>query len=162
MANQHQLIFELIPRLRRFARAVSGDADMGDNAVKSAIVDALRRPLASQDKERLFCSFSSAIYGVFEMQEVPRGTQPVAANAEIDSSNVVDRLMSLSLPERAAIVLATTEALAYRSIAEIMSIGELAMRAHLTRAREKLCVGRIDHPEPGAGGEGHVRKTSHK
>lgn len=160
MADRHQLILELIPRLRRFARAVSGDIGLGDDAVKSAIVDALRQRFGSQDQERLFRSLLSAIYGDFKMQDAIGAVRPVAANSAVDASNVADRLRALPLAERAALVLATTEALSYRSIAEIMGVDEMALRGHLAQAREKLGVGSIDQPDLPADGVGYVRAAS--
>lgn len=160
MADRHQLILELIPRLRRFAHAVCGDTDAGDDAVNSALVEAMHRPISSRDQERLFRGLLSAIYSGLEPQKSLAAVKPVAAIAMADSSKVADLLTSLSVPERAALILATTEALAYRSIAEIMGIGEPSVRAHLTRAREKLRVGLIDQIEAEANGEGHVRAAS--
>ncbi len=160
MAEQHQLILELVPRLRRFARAISGDADAGDDAVKSAIVDALQQPFASQNKKRLFCRLLSSIYADLKVQDRTGAGRPVAANAAPDLSNAAKRLMSLSLPERAALVLVTTEELAYHLIAEVMGTGEAVARGHLARARGKLCVDSNDQPDSLTDGEGHVRAAS--
>lgn len=160
MADRHELILELIPRLRRFARAVAGDAGLGDDVVKLAIVDALHQPVASKDKEAVFQRMLATVFHKVRQRVRPDVAQPVGANAAIDPSNVADRLMSLSLPERAALVLATTEALAYANIGEIIGTGEPAVRGYLTQAREKLCVGSFDHPEPIAEGEHPVRATS--
>lgn len=160
MADRQQLILDLIPRLRRFAHAVCGDTGIGDDAVNSALVEAMRQPLASRNKERLFHSLLSAIYGGLKTGNGLAAVKPDATNAAVGSSTMADRLMSLSLQERAAIVLATTEALAYRSIAGIMGVGEPDVRTHLRQAREKLCADSMGQPEPEGNGEGHVRAAS--
>ena len=160
MVDRYQLILGLIPKLRRFAHAVSGDAGIGDEIVKTSIGDVLKQQFVSRDKENLYRSLLSEVYRGTRVWDGSVTPCSIAAHAGIESSNVTDRLMSLSLPERAALVLATTDTLAYSTIAEIMGIGESAVRGYLTQARGKLSVGRIDHSEPIVEGESPVRATS--
>ena len=134
----------MIPALRRYARALTHDADIADDLVQDTLVRALR-------SERLFLGgdIRSWLYTILtnlnrnrrrslarKPQFMPLlDTAAEASGTEAESRDIARALATLVDDQRAVLLLVTLEGLSYREIAEIQGVPIGTVMSRLARAR---------------------------
>lgn len=149
-------IADLVPRLRRFAYALSGSRDEGDDIVQTACVKALGKLDQFRPGTRLDRWMFQIVRNQFLDERRRRGRQgePVSPETtELLSDEGVaagrgeHRLMletvrraMTSLPEdqRTILALVAVEGLSYREAAEVLSLPIGTVMSRLARARARL------------------------
>lgn len=151
---QHELV-ELVPRLRRFAYALTGSADAGDDLVQAACERALR----SAEQFRAGTRMDSWMFRIMQnlwlddrRRRRVRGTQidPETAGLSDDGfgarqledqvalAQVRAAVDTLPDDQRAVLVLVAIEGLNYREAADVLDLPMGTVMSRLARARARL------------------------
>lgn len=143
---------ELLPRLRRFARALAGNPQDADDLVQTAV----ERALARASQWRTDMRLDAWLYGIVRnawIDEVrSRGRvrhlfAPDEAGANVGESPIDAQVIRMSveaamakLPEeqRSAVALVLIEGLAYKEAAAVLEIPMGTLTSRLARGREAL------------------------
>lgn len=143
---------ELLPRLRRFARALAGDPQDADDLLQTAV----ERALARASQWRTDMRLDAWLYGIVrnawidEARARSRGRRlfaPDDAGAQVGESPIEAQLVRMSveaamarLPEeqRSAVALVLIEGLAYKEAAAVLEIPMGTLTSRLARGREAL------------------------
>ncbi len=150
--NEAERLVELIPRLRRYARALVGDRSSADDLVQ----DTLERAWAKLHLYRRGTDLRAWLFTVMHNVHVNkvRATRPtdslddempeLALRAPQGDALVVrdlDRAIAI-LPgeQRAVLLLVTLEDMSYEEVARALGIPIGTVMSRLSRAREKLRV----------------------
>src|SRR5690606_15081831 len=148
--NEAERLVELIPRLRRYARALAGDSASADDLVQ----DTLERAWAKLHLYRRGTDLRAWLFSVMhnvhinqrrtmrptetideDMAELAQRSQQADALVVRD----LDRAIALLPPEqRAVLLLVTLEDMSYEEVARTLSIPMGTVMSRLSRAREKL------------------------
>lgn len=153
-AFQQDLV-AVVPRLRRFAYALTGSRDTGDDLVQSACERALRNSDSFQQGTRLDSWMYRIIQNLWlddRRKEKVRGTQIDSDSIHLSDQGAaakrLDDRMTLaqirlavdSLPEdqKSVLVLVAIEGINYREAAEILGIPIGTIMSRLSRARDRL------------------------
>lgn len=157
----------LLPRLRRFARALSGSADRADDLVQSACERALRAQARFVPGTRLDAWMFRIIRNLWidglraedggarrvlpleQAAAVPAAAGPADAETRLALEDVRRAMAALPEQQREIIVLVCVEGLSYREAAEVLDVPIGTVMSRLARARLALAAA-ID---PGAAGE---------
>jgi RNA polymerase sigma factor (sigma-70 family) len=148
--NEAERLVELIPRLRRYARALVGERASADDLVQ----DTLERAWAKLHLYRRGTDLRAWLFTVMHNVHVNkvramRATDPLdedlpemALRAPQGDSLVMrdlDRSVALLPPEqRAVLLLVTLEDMSYEDVARTLGIPMGTVMSRLSRAREKL------------------------
>ena len=146
------LLIEQIPRLRRYARALTGDSTQADDLVQDCLERACR-------KSRLWRTGSDIRAWLFTMlhnlhvsrirKEARRGTEvPLGSGAEgyhrdgtdahLGWHDVQKGLARLPLDQRAVLLLVAVEGMRYEEVALVLDVPLGTVMSRLFRARERL------------------------
>ena len=155
---------ELLPRLRRFARALAGNPQDADDLVQTAVERALARASQWRSDMRL----DAWLYGIVRnawIDEVRSRARvrhlfaPDEAGANVGESSIDAQFIRMSveaaiakLPEeqRSAVALVLIEGLAYKEAASVLDIPMGTLTSRLARGREALQRMLGDHAEVNA------------
>ena len=146
------LIAREIPRLRRYARSLTGDSDAADDLVQDCLERAIRKrhlwrrhgSIRSWLYRVLYNVFLNRIQGERSRRHVPLDrvdgvlTTPARQEQQIDCKSIVDAMQALPDEQRAALALTAVEGLSYDEAAEILDVPIGTLRSRLFRARDKL------------------------
>ena len=136
----------MIPALRRYARALTRDADIADDLVQDTLVRALR-------SERLFLGgdIRSWLYTILTNLNrnrrrslarrpalTPLGDEAGANGTEAEGRDIERALAGLVEEQRAALLLVMLEGLSYREVAEIQGVPIGTVMSRLARARSHI------------------------
>ena len=148
--DEAQRLVELIPRLRRYARALVGDRASADDLVQ----DTLERAWAKLHLYRRGTDLRAWLFTVMHNVHVnqvrsARATDPLDEDmpelaqraAQGDSLLVRDLDRSIALlpaEQRAVLLLVTLEDMSYEEVAGTLGIPVGTVMSRLSRAREKL------------------------
>jgi RNA polymerase sigma factor (sigma-70 family) len=148
--NEGQRLIELIPRLRRYARALVGDRASADDLVQ----DTLERAWAKLHLYRRGTDLRAWLFTVMHNVHVnkvrsARATDPLddempelAQRATQGDSLIVrdlDRaIVRLPSEQRAVLLLVTLEEMSYEQVARTLAIPIGTLMSRLSRAREKM------------------------
>lgn len=148
--NEADHLVELIPRLRRYARALTGDRAGADDLVQ----DTLERAWAKLHLYRHGTDMRAWLFTVMHnvhvnklranraTEELEDDMAELAQRASQGDSLVVrdlDRSIALLPPEqRAVLLLVTLEDMSYEDVARTLAIPMGTVMSRLSRAREKL------------------------
>src|SRR5512134_3146768 len=148
--NEAQRLVELIPRLRRYARALVGDRFTADDLVQ----DTLERAWAKLHLYRRGTDLRAWLFTVMHNVHVnkvrsTRATDPIDEEmpelaqraAQGDSLLVRDLDRSIALlpaEQRAVLLLVTLDDMSYEEVARALGIPMGTVMSRLSRAREKL------------------------
>jgi RNA polymerase sigma-70 factor (ECF subfamily) len=136
-----------IPALRRYARALTRDADLADDLVQDTLVRALR-------SERLFLGgdLRAWLYTILTNLDRNRrrslARRPTllpldddgfeASGTEAEGRDIARGLDTLVDDQRAVLLLVTLEGLSYREIAEVQGVPIGTVMSRLARARAHM------------------------
>ncbi len=160
--NEAERLVELIPRLRRYARALAGDRASADDLVQ----DTLERAWAKLHLYRRGTDLRAWLFTVMHnvhvnkvrasrpMEPIDEQTPELSQRAAQGDSLVVrdlDRLVAL-LPEeqRAVLLLVALEDMSYDEVAKTLGIPIGTVMSRLSRARDKLRAMLGGQTAPGA------------
>ncbi len=148
--NEAENLVELIPRLRRYARALAGDRAAADDLVQ----DTLERAWSKLHLYRRGTDLRAWLFTVMHNVHVNklramRATDPLDEDtpeiaqraAQGDSLMVRDLDRSIALlpaDQRAVLLLVTLEEMSYEEVARTLGIPMGTVMSRLSRAREKL------------------------
>jgi RNA polymerase sigma-70 factor (ECF subfamily) len=167
IALLRQTLPAALPRLRRFARSLTRDAQDADDLVQNAIERALRHaaqwraPAADATAEQVEAAVRSWMFGIVKNAWIDNrrahrreralfantptgGEEDLAAIADTAHSSVQDQLSIAAamqrLPEEQclAVSLVLVEGLSYQEAADIMEVPIGTLTSRLSRAREAL------------------------
>ena len=148
MGTFHQDIETAIPALRRYARALTRDAETADDLVQDTLVRALRSEhlfhggdvrswlytiLTNLNRNRLRSLSRRPTLMPIEDNDAPDAAGPEAGGRDIERA-----LASLVDDQRTALLLVVLEGLSYREVAEVQGVPIGTVMSRLARARVQI------------------------
>lgn len=141
-----------LPRLRRYARALTGDIHAADDLLQDTVERALSRWFQFRSGSKLDAWLLTIMHNLFVNQYHARQASPPilplddASDSAIRDSNSdvlglrdLDRALArLPLQQREVLLLVTLEELSYQDTARILDIPVGTVMSRLSRARENL------------------------
>lgn len=146
---------EHLPRLRRYARALTGDRHAADDLVQDTVERALNKAALWRPGSRLDAWLTTVMHNVFVNQI--RGssgrdagatdsldmmvTEPATRATQTDELEVRDvhsALRLLSAEQREVLLLVTLEEYSYEETAHILDIPVGTVMSRLSRARDRM------------------------
>ena len=148
MATFRQQVEATIPALRRYARALTRDADTADDLVQDTLVRALR-------SEHLFHGgeLRSWLYTILTnlnrnrlrslarrppLSSIEDNDAPDLAGPEAGGRDIARALATLVDEQRDALLLVVLEGLTYREVAEVQGVPIGTVMSRLARARAQI------------------------
>jgi RNA polymerase sigma-70 factor (ECF subfamily) len=143
-----QSIEASIPELRRYARALTRDAEVADDLVQDTLVRALRSEhlfhggdvrswlytiLTNLNRNRLRSLARRPVIAAIDENDAPDMAGPEAGGRDIERA-----LASLVEDQRTALLLVVLEGLTYREVAEIQAVPVGTVMSRLARARAQI------------------------
>jgi len=137
-----------IPALRRYARALTRNAELADDLVQDTLVRALRSEhlfhggdvrswlytiLTNLNRNRLRSLARRPMHTSIEDNDAPDASGPEAGGRDIERA-----LASLVDDQRIALLLVVLEGLTYREVAEIQGVPIGTVMSRLARARAQI------------------------
>ncbi|MEX0840970.1 MAG: sigma-70 family RNA polymerase sigma factor [Xanthobacteraceae bacterium] len=137
-----------IPALRRYARALTRNADIADDLVQDTLVRALRSQhlfqggelrswlytiLTNLNRNRLRTLARRPPLTLFDENDGPRTMGPEAGGRDIERA-----LASLTEEQRTVLLLVVLEGLSYRQVAEVQGVPIGTVMSRLARARAQV------------------------
>jgi RNA polymerase sigma factor (sigma-70 family) len=148
--NETQRLVDLIPRLRRYARALVGDRSAADDLVQ----DTLERAWAKLHLYRRGTDLRAWLFTVMHNvhvnrvratrpteileEEMPELAQRPAQGDGLLVRDLDRAIARLPADQRAVLLLVTLEEMSYEDVARALSIPIGTVMSRLSRAREKL------------------------
>ncbi len=148
MSTFRQSIQAAIPALRRYARALTRDAETADDLVQDTLVRALRSEhlfqgedtrswlytiLTNLNRNRLRSLARRPMHASLGDNDAPEMAGPEAGLRDIGRA-----LDSLVPEQRAALMLVVLEGLSYREVAEVQGVPIGTVMSRLARARGQI------------------------
>ena len=148
MSTFHRDIEVAIPALRRYARALTRDAETADDLVQDTLVRALRSEhlfhggdvrswlytiLTNLNRNRLRSLARRPMLMSIEDNDAPDMAGPEAGQRDIERA-----LAGLVEDQRAALLLVVLEGLSYREVAEVQGVPIGTVMSRLSRARMQI------------------------
>ena len=153
MSDFHRQIEEQIPRLRRYARALTRNPDRADDLLQDTLVRAL-------DKQHLYqpgTNLRAWLFTLMHNQNINaiRRNEPLKSSVDIDDTAIaltavsdtqaasklaeLDRALGkLPQNQRAVILLIGLEGMSYEEAAAVLQVAIGTIRSRLSRGREAL------------------------
>jgi len=147
MEDRHAIV-ELIPRLRRYARALVHDRAAADDLVQDTLARALRSEhlfhggdvrswlytiLTNLNRNRLRSLARRPVLSPIEDNDAPDLAGPEAGGRDIERA-----LATLVEDQRNALLLVVLEGLSYREVAEVQGVPIGTIMSRLARARVQI------------------------
>lgn len=144
-----------LPRLRRYARALTGDRHLADDLVQDTLERALARSSLWRRGSKLDSWLLTIMHNLFVNQLRSRARQATEALDDLpaepaqraqqgDALEVRDlqaALMRLPVEQRSVLLLVTLDERSYEEAADILDIPLGTVMSRLSRARERLrCI----------------------
>src|SRR6187399_543254 len=148
MSSFRQGIQATIPALRRYARALTRDAEIADDLVQDTLVRALRSEhlfhggdirswlytiLTNLNRNRLRSLSRRPVVTPIEEDDAPDLAGPEAGGRDIERA-----LATLVDDQRNALLLVVLEGLSYREVAEVQGVPIGTVMSRLARARVQI------------------------
>lgn len=148
MATFRQKVEAAIPALRRYARALTRDADVADDLVQDTLVRALRSEhlfegdeirswlytiLTNLNRNRLRSLARRPVLSPIEENDLPDLAGPDAGGRDIERA-----LALLVEDQRTVLLLVVLEGLSYREVAEVQGVPIGTVMSRLARARSQI------------------------
>ena len=148
MADFAEALALQIPRLRRYARALTHNVAWADDLVQDTLERALRRRWLFRINSNLTAWLFTMLYRLYlndlmrhHMMPVEESTdmpEPAAGGDVAFQLDMQRALAKLSHEHRAVIVLVGLEQLSYKETAAVLDVPIGTVMSRLTRARERL------------------------
>jgi RNA polymerase sigma-70 factor (ECF subfamily) len=147
MADFAESLALQIPRLRRYARALTHDVTRADDLVQDTLERALRRRWLFRINSNLTAWLFTMLYRLYlndALRQPPvymegEGLPDIAGSEDPGVQLDMQRALGRLTPEhRAVIVLVGLEQLSYKETAEVLNIPVGTVMSRLMRAREQL------------------------
>ena len=148
MATFRQNVEATVPALRRYARALTRDAELADDLVQDTLVRALRSEhlfhggelrswlytiLTNLNRNRLRSLARRPTLTAIEDNDAPDMAGPEAGARDIERA-----LATLVEEQRSALLLVVLEGLTYREVAEVQGVPIGTVMSRLARARAQI------------------------
>jgi RNA polymerase sigma-70 factor (ECF subfamily) len=148
MTDFRRRVEATIPALRRYARALTRNADIADDLVQDTLVRALRSEhlfhggeirswlytiLTNLNRNRLRSLARRPVLSPIDDNDAPDMPGPEAGGRDIERA-----LASLVEDQRSALMLVVLEGLSYREVAEIQGVPIGTVMSRLARARAQI------------------------
>jgi RNA polymerase sigma-70 factor (ECF subfamily) len=148
LATFRQKVEAAIPSLRRYARALTRDADIADDLVQDTLVRALRSEhlfegdeirswlytiLTNLNRNRRRSLARRPVLSPIEDNDAPDLAGPEAGGRDIERA-----LALLVEDQRTALLLVVLEGLSYREVAEVQGVPIGTVMSRLARARSQI------------------------
>jgi len=148
LATFRQGIEAAIPALRRYARALTRNADSADDLVQDTLVRALRSEhlfhggeirswlytiLSNLNRNRLRSLARRPVLSSLEDDDAPDLAGPEAGGRDIERA-----LATLAEEQRDALLLVVLEGLSYREVADVQGVPIGTVMSRLARARVQI------------------------
>ena len=148
MNTFHRDVEAAIPALRRYARALTRDAETADDLVQDTLVRALRSEhlfhggeirswlytiLTNLNRNRLRSLARRPLLTPIEDSDAPDSSGPELGGRDIERA-----LASLVEDQRVALLLVVLEGLSYREVAEVQGVPIGTVMSRLARARAQI------------------------
>jgi len=148
LATFRQNVELTIPALRRYARALTRDADIADDLVQDTLVRALRSEhlflggdvrswmytiLTNLNRNRLRSLARRPAMASIEDNDAPDASHPESGARDIERA-----LASLVEEQRHALLLVVLEGLSYREVADVQGVPIGTVMSRLARARAQV------------------------
>jgi RNA polymerase sigma-70 factor (ECF subfamily) len=163
MSAMDGLVEAQIPRLRRYARALTGDAVRADDLVQDTLERAWGRRHLWRAGTDLRAWLFTVMHNVFLNQR--RSARPTTGFVELDDSlflparpdgvdlqlelrDVASALTKLPAEYREVLLLVALEEMRYEDVAKVLAIPVGTVMSRLSRARERLRALTQGHPVP--------------
>src|SRR5215469_9129341 len=146
MSEFHQLVKEQIPRLRRYARALTLNRERADDLVQDTLVRALAKEHLWQPGTNLRAWLFTIMHNQHvntvrqDVRDEVSATMIATTDPTVSSQlGELDRaLRRLQLEQRQAILLVGMEGMSYEAAAEILGVPIGTVRSRISRGRESL------------------------
>lgn len=152
MADLRVLVEEQIPRLRRYARALTGDRTLADDLVQDTLERALSRFHLWRHGSDLRAWLFTIMHNIFVNQARARMRhqhEALEANAAVESMRAREpdwlelrdldsALAQLPHEQRAVLLLVGLEQLTYEEAARVLQVPIGTVMSRLSRGRERL------------------------
>ncbi len=166
MSEFHRLIEQQIPRLRRYARALTHNRERADDLVQ----DTLARALIKEQLWQPDTNLRAWLFRIMHNQNINNFRQGIRESAMVDIENVsatvpattdptasckmleLERaLAQLPLEQHQVVLLVGLEGMPYQDAAEILRIPIGTVRSRLSRGRDVLRkLLNMEEPQPSA------------
>src|SRR6202050_2175123 len=149
-ADLQARLVALLPRLRRFARALTRNAHDADDLVQLA----LERALTRSEQLRPDVPLAGWVFGIVRnawidelrargrrnqlFAPAPAGAQAATSDAHAATLSVREALTRLPEEQRSAVALVLVEGLSYKEAAHVMRVPIGTLTSRLARGREAL------------------------
>jgi RNA polymerase sigma-70 factor (ECF subfamily) len=145
-------IIELLPRLRRYARALVGDAERADDLVQDCVERALSRWHLWRQPHDLRAWLFTIMHnihanavrrvvrgpGFVDLEHAQGAATPPDQIEHIALGEVIARLNALPEAQRAVVLLVALEGMTYDEVAKVLNVPVGTVMSRLSRARERL------------------------
>jgi len=154
VANTDSTVLEHIPGLRRYARALAGNAAEADDLVQECLSRALARRQQQAEEIRNLRAYLFTIlhnahvdrlaerrrwnYAVPEEALENLTARPAPQHGRLELLDLADALERLPEEQRQAVLLVGYEGLAYKDAAEVLDVPIGTVMSRLSRGREAL------------------------
>jgi RNA polymerase sigma-70 factor (ECF subfamily) len=148
-----QAIAAQVPRLRRYATALSGNVATADDLVQDCVERALSREGTLRDAARLGAWLRTILYSIYISTIRERQRRGIAVTVDDLADDLaltapsgdegavrdlVRAMAALSPDHRQILVLVGVEGMSYREVAELLDVPVGTVMSRLARARERL------------------------
>ena len=146
------LLEEQLPRLRRYARALTRDVTRADDLVQSCLVRAIAKQHLWERGTNLRAWLFTILHNQFvndvrhsvregntvELDEAPQLTTQGNAIASLELRDLETALGKLAPEQRQVILLVGLEGMAYEEVATVLNVPVGTVRSRLSRGRDQL------------------------
>lgn len=152
MSELEQLVVEQIPRLRRYARALTGDRLAADDLVQ----DCLERALSRLHRWRRGSNIRAWLFTIMHnlyvnsvrrkvdgpafipLSEDDISSTPPTQERAVEAQDLVVALAALPSDQREVVLLVGLEEMSYEQVAKVLNIPMGTVMSRLHRGRERL------------------------
>jgi RNA polymerase sigma-70 factor (ECF subfamily) len=160
MARAHRLVeadvIAALPRLRRYARVLTGDRHRADDLVAQTLARAWKSQRLWPPEANLRTWLFSLMHDLLRRNHVdhreisldvgadPEKTSGIAVRAtespDVEGADIRAQLARLPVEEREVLMLVAVERLPYGEVASLLDVPMATVMSTLTRARKRMCA----------------------
>ena len=147
-----RLLEEQIPRLRRYARALTRDSIRADDLVQNCLVRAIAKQHLWEQGTNLRAWLFTIMHNqhvnhvrhsvregiTVDLEDAPTMTAKPVATTRLELRDLERALGKLPTEQREAILLVGLEGMAYEEVAEVLGVPVGTVRSRLSRGRDAL------------------------